>query len=66
MSTMRAHTREFRRSGVGLVLSKGLSIRRAADGLDRASRALEDYVRDGPGCGDTEELGVELAVTRGA
>jgi hypothetical protein len=31
MSMMRAYTREFRESAVGLVLSEGLSIRRAAD-----------------------------------
>ena len=31
MSTMRAYTREFRESAVGLVLSEGLSIRKAAD-----------------------------------
>lgn len=31
MSTMRAYTREFCESTVGLVLSEGLSIRKAAD-----------------------------------
>ncbi len=30
MSTMRAYTREFRESAVGLVLSEGLTIRKAA------------------------------------
>ena len=33
MSTMRAYTREFRESAVGLVLTEGLSIRKAADDL---------------------------------
>jgi transposase-like protein len=33
MSTMRAYTREFRESAVGLVLSEGLSICKAADDL---------------------------------
>lgn len=46
MSTMRAYTREFRESAVSLVLSAGLSIRKAAadinadelvDGIDLAS-----------------------------
>jgi len=33
MSTIRAYTREFRESAVDLVLSEGLSIRKAADDL---------------------------------
>ena len=33
MSTMRVYTREFRESAVGLLLSEGLRIRKAADDL---------------------------------
>jgi hypothetical protein len=33
MSTTRTCTREFRECAVGLLLSEGLSIRKAADGL---------------------------------
>jgi hypothetical protein len=34
--------------------------------LDRAGRDVEDHVRDLPGWGDAEDLGVELAVAHGA
>jgi transposase-like protein len=45
MSTMRAYTREFRESAVGLVLSKGLSIRKAADELGMPYHTLHGWVR---------------------
>jgi len=45
MSTMRAYTREFRESAVGLVLSEGLSIRKAADDLGMPYRTLHGWVR---------------------
>jgi len=45
MSTMRAYTREFRESAVGLVLSEGLSVRKAADDLGMAYHALHGWVR---------------------
>ena len=45
MSTMRAYTREFRESAVGLVLSEGLSIRKAADDLGMPYHTLHGWVR---------------------
>jgi transposase len=45
MSTMRAYTREFRASAVGLVLSEGLSIRNAADDLGMPYHTLHGWVR---------------------
>ena len=44
MSMMRAYTREFRESAVGLVLSEDLSIRKATDAEARV-RELEAEVR---------------------
>lgn len=43
MSTMRAYTREFRESAVGLVLSEGLSIRKAADDLGMPNHTLHGW-----------------------
>jgi transposase-like protein len=45
MSTMRAYTREFRESAVGLVLSEGLSIRKAADDLGMPYHTLHGWAR---------------------
>ena len=45
MSTMRAYTREFREAAVGLVLSEGLSIRKAADDLGMPYHTLHGWVR---------------------
>ncbi len=45
MSTMRACTRELRESAVGLVLSEGLSIRKAADDLGMPNLTLHGWVR---------------------
>ncbi len=44
MSTMRAYTREFRESAVGLVLTEGLSIRKAADDLGMPYHTLHGWV----------------------
>ena len=46
MSTMRVYTREFRESAVGLVLSKGLSIRVAAEDLGMPYHTLHSWVHD--------------------
>ena len=46
MSTMRVYTREFRESAVGLVLSRGLSIRAAAEDLGMPYHTLHSWVRD--------------------
>lgn len=46
MSTMRAYTREFRESAVGLVLSEGLTIRKAADDLGMPYHTLHSWVRE--------------------
>jgi hypothetical protein len=40
MSTLRAYTREFRESAVGLVLSQGLSIRLATEDLGMPCHTL--------------------------
>ena len=45
MSTMRAYTREFRESAVGLVLSEGLSIRKADEDLGMPHHPLLGWVR---------------------
>jgi transposase len=42
---MRAYTREFRESAVGLVLSEGLAIRKAADDLGMPYHTLHGWVR---------------------
>jgi transposase-like protein len=44
MSTMRVNTREFRESAVGLVLSEGLSIRKAANDLGMPYPTLHGWV----------------------
>ena len=44
MSRMRAYTRECRESAVGLVLSQGLSVRRAADDLGMPYHTLDGWV----------------------
>ena len=44
MSTMRAYTREFCESAVGLVLSEGLSIRKAAADLGMPYHTLHGWV----------------------
>ncbi len=43
-STMRAYARKVRESAVGLVLSEGLSIRKAADGLGMPFHTLHGWV----------------------
>ena len=57
----------------GVVARAGLAALRATrlsalldEDLDRAGRDVEDHVRDLPGWGDAEDLGVELAVAHGA
>jgi transposase-like protein len=45
MSTPRVYTRECRGSAVGLVLSEGLSIRKAADDLGMPYHTLHGWVR---------------------
>jgi len=45
MSKMQAYTREFRESAVGLVMSEGLSIHKAADDLGMPYHTLHGWVR---------------------
>jgi transposase len=45
MSTMRSYTREFRESVVSVVLSEGLSIRKAADDMGMPYHTLHGWVR---------------------
>jgi transposase len=45
MSTMRAYSREFRESAVGLVLTEGIPIRKAADDLGLPYHTLHGWVR---------------------
>ena len=45
MSAMRAYKRQFRESAVGVVLTEGLSIRKAADDLGMPHHTLHGWVR---------------------